>query len=200
MNDTWVRAAIFALLLVSGRLLSNWFVDHTTRRLPIWVSLITLAGYVGLIGTFIRAALARDWWGCLSVTAIWAVTHFVPSTISKAIRSPDLALVAAYRQANQELEHVPPGPERLQAFQDRVGQIMQSWGYEKKNLDLAATPNAIDSPESAHKAAIEQAFAELSHLPRGPEHMEKTMERADQIMLSWGYEIGAWGYRKKSDA
>ena len=132
MNKPWMWAAGFALVMIVGRILTNWIMDCTVRRLPPWISMIFLAGYLGLISTFIWAALTLNWWGCLSVAAIFAATKLVRSSMDEALKSPKTAVYAAYKLAFEDLKALPPSDAKMAIVKDRVDQLMKSWGYPKK--------------------------------------------------------------------
>ena len=108
----WIWAAVFALLIVLARLLTNRILGEGLRPVPRWASAIYMIGFTGLLGTFFWSISAIAWWACLPVAGIYGLTCLVPSVVQRLAREPRVAHLKAIQQAIQELDSLQQAKPR----------------------------------------------------------------------------------------
>jgi hypothetical protein len=177
-------------ILLSGALPSIGFV-------PVWISSIYMLGVIGWIVSGL-SAFAITWWAPgLIVCLYFLIARLVPSQIVE---------LKAQLKANG------PGPlkkcsqcgtiRKISYFSfensssDGHGSLCvaclqpETWAFTQKLKSALANeqrPTGSMTAKISHLAAIQQATEELSALPPGEGKMNKVMQRADEIMRSWGW-------------
>lgn len=127
-----ICAVLFGAMLVSGRLLTNRVLSRGISRVPVWISAIYMIGLLGLVVTSVWAFISIAWWAGVIVLGIYGLTRLVPSALSSAANDPKIAHLAAIQQASQELAHLPPGEDKMQAVMTRADEIMRAKGWTPK--------------------------------------------------------------------
>ena len=127
-----VGASGFALMIVSARLITNYVLNRTTRRVPPWISALFLFGRGGLFVSFVWAAVILNGVACLCVIALWGATFLVrqrmnPSQVARSMGYSPGVLALARKQARTDLAGDATVNEEL--VEARTDFIMRAWGY-----------------------------------------------------------------------
>jgi hypothetical protein len=76
----WFIAVVFAALIIISRLITN---SHLIKsgHVPAWLSLLYLAGLIGMIMTAIWSSVTIGWWGAIPVILLYFALGLVKSEI-----------------------------------------------------------------------------------------------------------------------
>ena len=99
----------FAVGLVGSRLLTNRALLYTPNRVPVWVSVVYMVGFLGLGATCVWATISIAWWAGVVVLVVYGLTRLVPSTLSNAVRAPKLTHLPVTQTAAWAILSAPKG-------------------------------------------------------------------------------------------
>ena len=116
----WYCATGFAILMVTGRILSNRYFIHSAFGIPGWVSALYSVSFWGLIVAALGSMFVIAWWAFIPVLVIYGLTCLVPDALVEATRGMSSAQVKAAFDMAREAAQDPNIPFSLPSVRRKM--------------------------------------------------------------------------------